>query len=330
LIEDVRQKYPIGGMVFMTGFSGGARMALGYALTNQMNGLILCGALANPDQISAVRCPVISISGMDDFNFMETAQFLFQEQYIPDNLKIELTNDSHSWPDSPMLSNAFGFLRLSCLSRDIPSISNLQLNMFCQDQQSRIDSLKRNRDFLRAALIARNMSSAKPFNSDKTFASNYNDLKTNPEYHSQLNQIKKCLNSEISVRQPYLDAFQTKDTLWWKNEILRLEEKIETEQDSYTRDMYRRIKGFWGIASYSFCKQAVASKDEDLLKKILPIYRILEPENPDMLYFSSFPSFWKGNNDATLAKLKKAIEAGFSDRSQLKKDFPEYITSKLD
>jgi hypothetical protein len=127
-----------------------------------------------------------------------------------------------------------------------------------------------------------------------------------------------------------LDAFQTKDTLWWKNEILRLEEKIETEQDSYTRDMYRRIKGFWGIASYSFCKQAVASKDEDLLKKILPIYRILEPENPDMLYFSSFPSFWKGNNEATLAKLKKAIEAGFSDRSQLKKDFPEYITSKLD
>src|ERR1035437_530748 len=113
LIEDVRLKYPVGETIFITGFSGGARMALGYALTHQVNGLILCGALANADQINQLHCQVISISGMDDFNFMETAQYLFQEQSTPGNLKIELTNASHSWPDSLMLANTLGFLRLS-------------------------------------------------------------------------------------------------------------------------------------------------------------------------------------------------------------------------
>ena len=329
LIEDVRKKYPTGETVFMTGFSGGARMALGYALAHQMNGLILCGALANTDQINALHCPVISISGMDDFNFMETAQYLFQEQTTPGNLKIELTNASHNWPDSLMLSNAFGFLRLSCHASDIPSLPKSQLKMYCLNQQSRIDTLKQHGDFLKAALIARNMALTEPFNNEKAFASSYNELKNNPAHINQLNRLEQCLNYEISVRQPFLDDFRTKDTLWWKNEIRSSEEKIKTEQDSYIKDTYRRIKGFWGLASYSLCKQAISGQNAEALNKTLYIYRMLEPDNPDMFYFSAFPYFWKGNNEATLSMLKKAMEAGFSDRSQLKKDFPESISSKL-
>jgi len=304
-------------------------MALGYALTHHQNGLILCGALANPDQIKALHCPVISISGMDDFNFIETAQYLFQDQSTPGNLKIELTNASHAWPESQMLANAFGFLRLSCQAADDHSLPKSQLKQYCQKQQLRIDSLKKQGDFLKAALVARNMSTTEPFDSDKTFASLRNTLMTNPEYISDLSRLEKGLNYEISVRQPYLEAFRTKDTLWWKNEIRTSEEKIKTEQDAYTKDTYLRIKGFLGIASYTFCKQAVMEQNTEALNKILSIYRMLEPENPDMFYFSSFPYFWKGNNEATISMVIKAMDAGFSDRNQLKKDFPETITSKL-
>ena len=329
LIDDVHQKYPVGETVFMTGFSGGARMSLGYALTHPVNGLILCGALANPDQINALRCPVISISGMDDFNFMETAQYLFQEQSIPGNLKIELTNASHDWPDSVMLSNAFGFLHLSCQAADIPSPTKSQLTTFCHNQQARIDSLKQQGDFLKAAVLARNMSSTVPFNSDQTFASKYKDLKDNSEYSSQLNRLKKCLDFETTVRQPYIDDFMTKDSVWWKNEINTTNEKIKTVQDSYTKDMYRRIKGFWGIACYSLGNQAIQAQNGEALNKIISIYHQLEPENPYVLYFSAFPSFWKGNNETTISILKKAIKAGFTDMGQLKRDFPEAVNSKL-
>jgi len=329
LIEDVLRKYPVGETVFITGFSGGARMALGYALTHQVNGLILCGALANADQINQLHCQVISISGMDDFNFMETAQYLFQDQSTPANLKIELTNASHGWPDSLMLANALGFLRLSVHAADIPTLPESQLKLYCQNQQTRINSLKQQGDYLKAELVARNMALTEPFSNDKSFTSTYNSLKTNPESVSQLNRLGKCLEIETGERQPYIDAFQTKDILWWKNEIRTNDEKIKTEKDSYTRDMYRRIKGFWGIATYSLCKQAIKGQNAEMLNKLLSIYRMLEPENPDMFYFSSFPSYWKGNNEATIGMLKKAIKEGFSDMGQLKSDFPESITSKL-
>ena len=328
LIVDARQKYPIGETVFMTGFSGGARMVLGYALNHQVDGLIMCGALANSDQIKTLSCPLISISGMDDFNFMETAQYLFQEQSIPDKLKIELINASHSWPDNQVLANALGFLRFSCKASDMPPQSKSQLKMYCQHQQSKIDSLKQSGDFLKAALLARNMASTEPF-SDKTFASTYEAIKTNTEYISQMNRLEKYLNYEISVRQQYIDAFQTKDTLWWKNEIRTIEEKIKTEQDSYLKDTYLRIKAFWGIASYSLCNQAVKGKNAEVLNKILSIYRMLEPENPDMFYFSAFPYFWKKNNEATYSMLNKALEAGYTNMGQLERNFPESITARL-
>jgi len=329
MIEDVRQKYPIGETVFMTGFSGGARMALEYGLSFKLNGMILCGALANSDQIKQIHCPVISVSGMDDFNFMETAQYLFQDQLTPGNLKIELTSGNHNWPDSVMLTNAVGFLSLSALPLNNTSAMQARLKIYCQKQLIRLNLLKQRKEFLKASLVARNMSSTEPFNGEKTFAFEYKALKSNPEYISQLKRLEKCLQFEISMRQPYVDDFQTKDTLWWKNEIRVTEEKIKTQQDPYNRDMYLRIKGFWGIVSYSLCKQAVKEQNAQSLGKILSIYRMLEPENPDMFYFSSFPFFWKGNNVAAISMVKKALKAGFSDRSQLKRDFPASITTKL-
>jgi hypothetical protein len=329
LVEDARQKYPAGETVFMTGFSGGARMALGYAMNHRLNGLILCGALASADQLNALHCPVVSISGMDDFNFVETARYLFLDQSIPGNLKIELTNASHDWPDSLMLANALGFLYLSCKSADIPSPVKSQLKDYRQLQLARIDTLKEKGDFLKAVQVARNMSSTAPFSSDKGYTTLYNDLKANSGYISQLSRLEKCLNLELNARQPYLDAFTTKDSLWWKNEIKSIDQKISTEQDPFTVDMYRRIKGYWGIACYSLGNQAVKEKNAEKLKKIVTVYHMLEPENSYALYLSAFPYYWKGDNAAALSLLKKAVEAGFSDMDQFREEFPVAIVSKL-
>ncbi|MEJ2053351.1 MAG: hypothetical protein P8X42_05470, partial [Calditrichaceae bacterium] len=296
MITDLHQKYPAGKTIFMTGFSGGARMALGYALNHQMNGLILCGALGNPKQINAVHCPVISISGMDDFNFIETAQYLFQEELIPGNLKIELTGASHNWPDSTILADALGFIQLSCQDADITAKTRSQLEVYCKSQQVRIDSLKKQGDYLKALLAARNMAFTTPFNRVSEFNSLYNQIKNNSEYTSRLNRLKDNVKYEISLRQPYMSAFMTKDALWWKNEIQTIDDKIKNERDSYTKAMYRRIKAFWGIACYSLSNRAVKEQNANMLNKVLPVYRMLEPDNPDMFYFSAFPYFWKGNN----------------------------------
>lgn len=173
------------------------------------------------------------------------------------------------------------------------------------------------------------MTTTAPFNGNKTFSSTFNDLKTNPEYVSQLNRLQKCLNLEINARQQYLDAFMTRDSLWWKNEISSINQKIGTEKDPFTADMYKRIKGFWGIACYSLGNQAVKEKDPIRLKKIVTVYHMLEPENSYAIYLTAFLYYWKGDKEATAALLKKALEKGFTDIPRLRNDFPQSISSKL-
>lgn len=320
LIDDVRKKYPAGKTLFLTGFSGGARMALGYAVQHPADGLLLCGALASPGQLKALTCPVFSISGMDDFNFVETAQYLFQEQSAPANLKIELTHASHSWPDAHMLNNAIGFLAYSSnKDEDAGPIARSDYSIY---QQNRIDSLKKAGDYLCAALIASNMASASSFDEQKEFAKTLAELKSSQQYLAQLNKLGSCLNTEMSLRQTYTDAFQNKDIGWWKKEIDGTNRAIATEKDSFDVDMFRRIKGFWGIACYSLCKQVVAQRQAESLQKVLAIYRSVEPDNADMYYFSAFAPYWEGNTAATKAALEKAKMAGFADKTQLEKDFP--------
>lgn len=320
LIDDVRKKYPAGKTLYLAGFSGGARMALGYATQHPADGLLLCGALASPEQLKALSCPVFSISGMDDFNFVETAQYLFQEQLAPANLKIELTHASHSWPEAHMLNNAIGFLAYSS-NKDENAGPNARSD-YSTYQQNRIDSLKKAGDYLRAALIARNMASVSSFDDRKDFAKALAELKSSQPYINQLNKLGSCLNAEMNLRQTYMDAFQNKDIGWWKKEIDGTNRAIATEKDSFDVDMFRRVKGFWGIACYSLCKQAVAQRQAKSLQKVLAIYRSVEPDNADMYYFSAFVPYWENDIQATQTALQTALKAGFTDVSQLEKDFP--------
>ncbi|MGC9151524.1 MAG: hypothetical protein ACP5F6_07175 [Microbacter sp.] len=322
LLQDVQQKYPVNQEVFLTGFSGGARMALGFALTHRVDGLLMCGALANSEQLEALHVPVISISGTDDFNFMETAQYLFPIDGMPANLKIVLTHDMHQWPDSLLLSNEIGFLRFSNMPNDRLSFSKRAVLRYELKQEAWLDSLVRQGDFVSAVLTAHNMISTAPFDTIIFFSRAYRSLVANQAFQNDLNQLRQSLTDENNQRQHYLNAFDTQDETWWKGQIERLNQQIQTAKNRWTRDMYVRLKAFLGIACYSMAQQAVMAHDDVALSNILPIYRMLEPHNPDMLYFSAFIPYHKGDYAATVRFLKQALKAGYSDRKQLQRDFP--------
>jgi len=286
LIDDVRTKYPIGKVVFISGFSGGARMAIGYAMNHPVNGLLLSGALAGPDELRKVGCLVYSISGTDDFNFMETAQYLFQEASIPENLKIELIRSSHSWPESLTIADAFGFIHLACPAAEALAESRISLKEFDKQQFDKFDTLLQRNDLIKAKQLTRNMSGTIPFNSDRSFTAADETVKLTADYAVQMKNLLANLQMETNVRAVYLKAFDTNDATWWKNELEKVDHQIQISTDPFTQDAYRRIEGFWGIACYSLCNKVAGNGDFRSLQHYVSIYRVLEPQNPDMLRFS--------------------------------------------
>jgi len=284
LIADVQKRFPVGKQIYLTGFSGGARMVLGYATKHQVDGVVACGAFASPDQLTAISCPVMGLIGMDDFNFPEMVQYILKPDLTPFNVHIELTEASHAWPDKGRLTNVFGWFRLSAQSGK--NNNKQQIRRFTKVQHARIDSLAGAGDLLQAACISRNMASVKAFDNAGSFDTLTNKLSRRPAYREQMSQLTASLQFEFNRRQVFLQSLFSKDENWWKKEISALHEKMASEPNLMKRMAYKRLGGFLGIVCYSYAKQLAGQKDIPHLAKILMIYRLAEPDNKDMQHYT--------------------------------------------
>ena len=283
LIADVKSRYPVGERTYFAGFSGGARMALGYAVNHPANGVIASGAFARPDQLNAIKCPVMGIIGMDDFNFLETAQYVLNPASLPKNTHIELMRATHEWPDESMLTSVFGWFRLQNESNG--KTESQRVKQYIEHQKIRVDSLTKARELLQAACIVRNMASVNTFDKNGSFRSAANELTNNNAYKQQLSKLTESLQFELKMRQVYGQALMEKDKAWWDKEISALHEKMNSEPDEMMQMAYKRLSGFIGIACYSYARQFAAQKDIPHLEQILMVYRLAEPDNPDMKHY---------------------------------------------
>ena len=311
LIADAKSKYPVGNTLYLGGFSGGARMSLDYAGSRPVNGVIACGALADPDQIKAISCPVIAIVGMDDFNFIEAAQYIIKPADIPQNLSIVTTTASHSWPEPSLLAQSTGYLRLSPGTNEPCLDTKTLLKTYVEAQTSRLNQLTQSKDELQAMLLARNLSISKTFESLGSFRSRYEKLLKQASFIQQRDNLLTNLKLEVSIRDQYYKALQDKDSAWWKNEIHTLNTKLTMEKDPQKNLVYHRLKGFLGVACYSMCSRASSSKDVRALEQFLPVYRLLEPDNPDQFYYSAVLAHLKKNPSREKYYLGKAREKGY-------------------
>lgn len=281
LIIEASEKFPINGQVYLAGFSGGARMALSYAGSHPIAGVIAAGAFASPGELRAIHGTVLGLIGMDDFNFSEAAQYLFQPDQLPSNTHIELTNASHEWPDADRMTNAWGWFRLAD-----SSANKAELSDYVNRQQQRIDSLTKAGNLLQATCLDRNMGAVSSFNALFPFEKDTKTLSSSPAYQQQLAALGESLKTEMARRQQLTQALMENDENWWKSEIESLHQKATNEPDLIQRMAWKRLNGFLGIICYSYSRQLLARKDTEHLKQVLMVYRLAEPENPDMLHFS--------------------------------------------
>lgn len=284
LISDAKKRLPVGNRIYLAGFSGGARMALSYALNHPVNGVIASGAFAGADQLAEIKSPVVGLIGMDDFNFLETVQFILNPGRLPSNAHVELTQASHQWPEKARLANVFGWFRLS--DESDKKFSNEVVAQYVKTQRSRIDSLIETNELLPAACICRNMASVGQFEKIGAFSPELNELTNREAYKKQIDQLVESLRFELKMRQTYGQALLEQNQAWWKKEISALHEKMNSEPNEITRMAYKRLSGFIGIFCYTYSKQFAAKRDVPHLEQILMVYRLAEPENPDMKHFS--------------------------------------------
>lgn len=326
LINDVKFKYPIGDRIYLAGFSGGARMALTFAQGRGVKGILACGALSSHDQITSLACNVFAITGLADFNFPEVASYILNEAEIPSNLRIELAGDLHEWPSSQHISRAMGNLLLADIIKDKCINKNEILKNYSGNNKHYADSLYQESMLLNTGMVCRNVLTTQGLPDRLYFKNLQESVNSDVRMKEQLSKLRKSLQFEFKVRDAYYNALKVRDIKWWSDELADLDIHIHSTTDPFMQYAYRRIKAFLGIICYSITHNALRNDDLTTTVKTLEIYKLVEPDNPDMYYFSALYALKAGNNNLIRSYLKLAVENGFGDLNILKNEFPsEYL-----
>ena len=138
------------------------------------------------------------------------------------------------------------------------------------------------------------MASVERFEKAGSFHTTTNELTNSTAYKQQLSQLEESLQLEIKLRQMYGPALLEKNGAWWKKEVHALNEKIASEPDDMKKMAYKRVNGFLGIACYSYSRQFADQKDTPHLEQVLTVYRLIAPDNTEMLRLTKLLEKLKG------------------------------------
>jgi len=305
--------------LFYIGFSGGARMALMYAQRHQAAGTIMLGA-GPGRQSNSFNFPLAMITGTRDFNFVEQYYSINSPQ-VDNSMLITLHwIGKHEWADTTVIDEAISFVLYASNTISEEAIQRkVQLEKAKKAQQNNNLFLY----FKELELISKTSSAAMQSKTLESIQSMRNSAKVN-QYFKHFNDI---LIAEQKRNQIYIQDLDNKPLDWWKTTLAKLS-KLSNQQHGLEADSYARTQAFLGILLYSKTSAAVSGRgNAKLLPKYLEVYRMIEPENPDLYFFEAKYKYALGDNNSTIKSLRKSLQYGFKDNNKLHQSFPQMIIS---
>lgn len=320
LFEEAFYRYSLDpGRVYMMGFSGGARMASSIALGNPaVRGVIACGGgLPGSATTQGLQADFLGFVGTDDFNFNEMMQL--EQRLDSTNLRHHLIifRGKHEWPDSAIMSDGFYWTRLNEMKDDLIPVDSAVINGFVHRNMEKVQQSLDGENIANAYRI---LTKLRDFTEnlipDDSINLRISDITASPAFLKWQQEQTATYQYEEEQKSKYIQAFRNKDKTWWKKTTEDLTQQINDES-GMKQDADRRILNFLSLASYIQVDAELRSGNIAAAEHLLEIYRVIDPENPDVWYFSSVINARKGNVHKTYTDLQHAVSLGFNDLNKL-------------
>jgi hypothetical protein len=137
------------------------------------------------------------------------------------------------------------------------------------------------------------------------------------EYPTYLQTHPEILQKEGKEQQILSNAFMGKDITWWEKKI-NAYQFISTGKPSKDDSlMYLRLLSWIGQTCYSNLLTAMVQDDRTIAARVIPVYELAEPNNPEPNFIASILAVRNDDPDLALKELKIAIKKGFNDRPRV-------------
>jgi len=295
--------------LFIAGFSGGARMAFQYALSNSAAGVLMCGAGINMKNIESLKFPSAMIIGTHDFNFIEQYYSPYSEVVTNNKVLTLLFEGTHEWPPEDNILTAMIFLFQK---------NGINSGKQISDYKIQADDCLNNKEYFKAFKSYEAYYKMCNDEEKKSAETALNNLLNNLSFKSFIKQYQASLQKEIDRNNKYIQLLNKNDLSFWHDEVLKINH-LKKSENALEAASYARTKAYLGIAMYSFVNREITNPWSKTVDKYLKIYEMLEPENSDLWFFKSVREKQKNNSALSEKYLKRAFAFGFKDSIKAKK-----------
>jgi hypothetical protein len=330
LINDILSRYPVDAdRIYTAGFSGGGRIAL---ILSQMNtnikAVISIGAGFTFDQSRPLRnkVPMLFLVGDEDFNYFEinnskeTLKLSGVQYYIFE------FKGKHEWPERQITDEALLWFKFDDCRRHKTGKNDPVIKKYREAIYKNAARFITDHDMMRAGEeYEKGIAFLSGLANTRAMVRKMKFCKESPDYKEKSDKKKSALNLESRLQQGYISALNLRDTLWWRNEIRKLNQQIAEEDDPYRLSAFKRVRNFLSMAAYSFCNASLKDNDLSKAKKLIDIYQIVDPGNPDGYYFSALYYSRSGQSGIAGEFFRKAVDSGFKDFQKALNELPKGV-----
>lgn len=312
--------------IYLTGFSGGARMAGRFALlSKRVRGVILYGAGFDlPEPAEKIPFSVILSSGNWDSNYLELKTL--NADLLERKVKVRLItfDGGHLWPSSSVCRQAVQWLEIETFRNALQPADENLINALYQQELKRGLALETSRQFFNAYLsyldLKTDMDGLRELSEVEERIAR---LEGSNRLRSSLEDVRRLEKTERRYIKDFLGEFfkdKPKKRLdWWQDKldsITKLEEK--KKEDQQYQLLVKRLREFlWrnGWERSWVASEAGEYEQAAYLAEIAALVR----SDANALYFHLSRMYALSSQEAAALKnLEKAIDTGFNDLERIK------------
>jgi hypothetical protein len=145
----------------------------------------------------------------------------------------------------------------------------------------------------------------------------YDKLKNSSCVKSDEQKWKGIEKNESDLQKVLAESVLTRDTIWWRQNA---ESYFTAKSDGPEKYMRDRLRGYVSLLCYTYCKQAFSMNNLHAAEKLVKVYSIVDPENPEWAYMHATLFAQLGMREFVIPSLDNAVALGFNDLARLQSD----------
>ncbi|MBO7594092.1 MAG: hypothetical protein J6T12_03920 [Salinivirgaceae bacterium] len=307
--------------VYLSGFSGGAKIAMLYGLNMpEIHGVAACGGSVNPTARPDSTFCYVSLVGNCDFNYhdMQQSLALFSNMQLP--FTSVVFDGKHEWPSAATYETVFQAFDINAMHFGLKPTDVKWLKTVYAAMSDSVSAYLSEGRFIKASeMLLRIEGWYGSLDKDIRLSSYMSNLSESPVFASQLKKMQEMSLKEIHLRGQFIGSIENRDLDWWKNEVENFEKSIASK-DEQVSVASKRLMAYLSMVTYSLANSDILNNNAEKAYKKLKIYELVDPENPGV--YLMFARYYLMINDraSMVESYNKAISMGFNDFAQYESD----------